>query len=221
MALLHVYPSSAWRYRPLWVLEGCLRRFRISARLNGLMDRSTGLIRFGARDYDPGVGRWTSKDPVGFAGGLNFFAYVANAPVKSADPSGRGATGHHYNCKQTQELIEWVREESTAPGIEGWLNVNRNHRGRGQFDFSQREPGATFVIGGKAVNADYFGNFVAGYAGAELGVEGFWVVRAFGVLYDNWNGFDMDADSIPAIDAGAARAWGKEASRGNGDCGCP
>jgi RHS repeat-associated protein len=35
----------------------------------GLTDAATGLVRFGARDYDPSVGRWTAKDPIGFAGG--------------------------------------------------------------------------------------------------------------------------------------------------------
>ena len=30
----------------------------------GLYDRDTGFVRFGARDYDARVGRWTSKDPV-------------------------------------------------------------------------------------------------------------------------------------------------------------
>lgn len=29
----------------------------------GLTDSATGLVRFGARDYDAIVGRWTSKDP--------------------------------------------------------------------------------------------------------------------------------------------------------------
>jgi len=28
----------------------------------GLHDRDTGLVRFGARDYDPETGRWTAKD---------------------------------------------------------------------------------------------------------------------------------------------------------------
>jgi len=29
----------------------------------GLHDRDTGLVRFGARDYDPAIGKWTAKDP--------------------------------------------------------------------------------------------------------------------------------------------------------------
>jgi RHS repeat-associated protein len=35
----------------------------------GLYDGQTGLVRFGARDYEAETGRWTAKDPVGFAGG--------------------------------------------------------------------------------------------------------------------------------------------------------
>ena len=35
----------------------------------GLYDHDTGLVRFGARDYDPETGRWTAKDPIGFSGG--------------------------------------------------------------------------------------------------------------------------------------------------------
>ncbi|MAE34752.1 MAG: hypothetical protein CMH97_05795 [Oceanospirillaceae bacterium] len=35
----------------------------------GLYDQHTGLIRFGFRDYDPETGRWTARDPIGFAGG--------------------------------------------------------------------------------------------------------------------------------------------------------
>jgi RHS repeat-associated protein len=55
----------------------------------GLHDRDTGLIRFGYRDYDPDIGRWTAKDPIGFeAGDLNFYSYVQNNPGNSVDPSG-------------------------------------------------------------------------------------------------------------------------------------
>jgi len=31
----------------------------------GIYDRDTGLVRHGARDYDPETGRWTAKDPIG------------------------------------------------------------------------------------------------------------------------------------------------------------
>ncbi len=48
----------------------------------GLHDRATGLVRFGARDYDPAIGRWTARDPIDFAGGdTNLFGYVMNDPV--------------------------------------------------------------------------------------------------------------------------------------------
>ncbi len=55
----------------------------------GLSDPDTGLVRFGARDYDPATGRWTSKDPIGFAAGdANLYRYVGNDPVMRIDPTG-------------------------------------------------------------------------------------------------------------------------------------
>jgi RHS repeat-associated protein len=55
----------------------------------GLYDPDTGLVRFGARDYDPEVGRWTSKDPILFNGGdENLFVYSRNDPVNYLDANG-------------------------------------------------------------------------------------------------------------------------------------
>lgn len=49
----------------------------------GLWDASVGLSRFGARDYRPWEGRWWSKDPSGFAGGVNLYAYAESRASRS------------------------------------------------------------------------------------------------------------------------------------------
>jgi len=55
----------------------------------GLHDRDTGLVRFGLRDYDPDIGRWTAKDPALFYGGdTDLYGYCLNDPVKWMDPLG-------------------------------------------------------------------------------------------------------------------------------------
>ncbi len=55
----------------------------------GLLDPDTGLVRFGARDYDPTTGRWTAPDPTGFDGGdANLYRYAGGDPVNRTDPTG-------------------------------------------------------------------------------------------------------------------------------------
>jgi RHS repeat-associated protein len=55
----------------------------------GLRDRDTGLVRFGARDYEPVTGRWTARDPVLFEGGdTNLYAYAGSDPMNWVDPDG-------------------------------------------------------------------------------------------------------------------------------------
>jgi RHS repeat-associated protein len=56
----------------------------------GLYDSDTGLVRLGARDYDPETGRWTAKDPLMFVGGsTNLYVYANDDPVNLVDPDGR------------------------------------------------------------------------------------------------------------------------------------
>ena len=55
----------------------------------GVYDADTGLVRFGARDYDAETGRWTAKDPIRFDGGdSNLYTYVGGNPVSYVDPTG-------------------------------------------------------------------------------------------------------------------------------------
>ena len=55
----------------------------------GLHDKNTELVRFGLRDYDPSIGRWTAKDPIDFRGGeVNLFNYTGSDPMNWIDPLG-------------------------------------------------------------------------------------------------------------------------------------
>lgn len=64
----------------------------------GIRDPNTGLLKFGARDYGPTTGRWTSKDPTRFNGGdTNLYGYSAHDPVNWIDFSGetKNRPGNH------------------------------------------------------------------------------------------------------------------------------
>lgn len=51
-------------------------------------DADSGLMLLGARYYDPSLGRFISRDPIGYEGGLNLYGYCENDPVNHSDPSG-------------------------------------------------------------------------------------------------------------------------------------
>lgn len=81
----------------------------------GLYDRDTGLVHFGARDYDPVVGRWTAKDPSGFGGGeANLYGYVGGDPVNIVDFIGRAGSA---TAKDAWELASKIDDVVDAAQI--------------------------------------------------------------------------------------------------------
>ncbi|MBI3805079.1 MAG: HNH endonuclease [Nitrospirae bacterium] len=48
----------------------------------------TGLIYYRGRYYDPSIGRFTQRDPIGLSGGVNPYTYVKNNPINFTDPWG-------------------------------------------------------------------------------------------------------------------------------------
>ena len=66
-------------------------------------------MRFGYRDYDPHTGRWTARDPIGFAGGdSNLYGYVHGDPINFIDPLGLWRWG--------DPLPQWLVDGSAAFG---------------------------------------------------------------------------------------------------------
>lgn len=57
-----------------------------------LVHPPSGLCLAPARPYDPALGRWLSRDPLGESAGLNLYLYVNNDPLNTTDPLGLVAT---------------------------------------------------------------------------------------------------------------------------------
>ena len=62
--------------------------FEFGGQFGYYTDGETGLILCTHRYYDPQTGRWLTRDPLGYAGGVNLYGYVKNSPVVWNDPSG-------------------------------------------------------------------------------------------------------------------------------------
>ena len=86
-----------------------------------------GLVYMRNRWYDPNTGRFTQPDPIGFAGGINLYAYAGNDPVSYSDPyglcpkdaGGDGATEGFDDCPEGSSGYYAHRD---AQGKGGLLN---------------------------------------------------------------------------------------------------
>jgi RHS repeat-associated protein len=62
--------------------------FGYSGEWGGYTDSETGLVLLTHRFYDPETGRFLTRDPLGYAGGINLYGYVQDNPVNWVDPEG-------------------------------------------------------------------------------------------------------------------------------------
>jgi RHS repeat-associated protein len=71
---------------------GARWRYYTDAEFSALLP--AGLLLLTNRYYAPGTGRFLTRDPVGYAGGINPCRYVGNGPASLADPLGLPGVSH-------------------------------------------------------------------------------------------------------------------------------
>ncbi len=161
----------------------------------GVYDQHTGLTRFGARDYDPQIGRWTAKDPIRFAGGdANLYGYVLNDPVNLIDPTGLTTFTERLaqNFSDTNSAVPGL----AVPAVVTLATVGVTAKTIGGITFIQA---SGFVGTGKVGGALFFAaitsatNFVAISGAFEFGV----------LLGSAINAIQIDSCGNTVRDAGA------------------
>lgn len=114
---------------------------------------STGLLKFGARYYDPSTARWTQSDPLNQGRPLSTYRYAVDDPVNGTDPNGAwccfGWNGVHWH---------WWGIDGSFWFYLSWWDVNA---------IAWFWPPAAAVIGG-AVGA-LIGALIGGPIGAFIG----------------------------------------------------
>jgi len=146
----------------------------------GLYESQTKLVRFGARDYDAEVGRWTCKDPIGFLGlDANLYDYCFCDPVNINDEIGMKEGCDEDGTKPC--MADCISKLRTAKSR--WLKVKGGTALVGLVGggFKGAQYGAT-IIGALSVISTSFSGPCAAVAGA-LGVTGgAWVGGIIGGL---------------------------------------
>lgn len=136
----------------------------------GLVDPVTDLVRFGWRDYEPASGRWTSRDPLLFAGEQgNLYSYVRNHPVGVVDRSGLTSVSVSvYKFVGVDVKLSITRDgisACTGAGVD--FGSRSKTVGLGLDPFGDLDPSAV-VIDGK-LQANY--GPLKGEAGVEVQID--------------------------------------------------
>jgi RHS repeat-associated protein len=85
-------------------------------------DADAGLYYYRARWYDPDVGRFLAKDPIGFRGGqVDLYGYCLNDPLNLIDPEGDDV-GLHFGTQKSladevnrSNLPDWAKHKLEGP----------------------------------------------------------------------------------------------------------
>lgn len=75
------------------------------------VDGETGFIYFGRRYYDPGIGRWVTADPAGYADGPNLYTYLHHSPLLSHDAYGLYESCAYDDANKAANMSPYMTED--------------------------------------------------------------------------------------------------------------
>jgi RHS repeat-associated protein len=159
----------------------------------GLLDPQTGLVRFGARDYDPATGRFTTKDPLLFGSrGQNVYAYVGGDPINNVDPTGFAACPKVPHAPNRAKIDRNIQEAENHAGdnvVSKYTWFYQTVKSGGRWDYKLDSP--------RKGEYERFGNFNYGATGYEAGISEDVLLRAAGAAQikdgtSNWNFVNAD-----------------------------
>ncbi|HTR51677.1 MAG TPA: RHS repeat-associated core domain-containing protein [Kofleriaceae bacterium] len=175
----------------------------------GLYDPDTGLVHFGAREYDPASGRFLTLDPSGLEGGLDPYLYANGDPINCVDP-----TGHFW---------QFVASIAVGAAIEGGLELVHQVAAGGCIDWGKVgkaaldgaidgavEAATTWTLGLAPVAADII--LTAGtteVASAEVLAEGMFLEKALPEAYENYSQLSTAVEVIGSLAESAGIAAGR------------
>ena len=163
----------------------------------GLYDPDTGLVHFGAREYDARTGRFLSKDPLSVpeGGDFNSYRYVGSNPVNNVDPMGLwylGISAGGY-ISVSPVVSTFTAEKGTYVGYNSNGGATATPYTSNTTVFG---PGIGGSVGGSAtINAGWGDNPAGNFYGLSLSLPGLGSVTGgvsssgFSLGYANGPGF--------------------------------
>jgi RHS repeat-associated protein len=134
-------------------------------------DAETGLQLLTHRYYDSGAGRFLSRDPSGYGGGLNLYGFADDNPINEADPSGLQGFDMQHQMDNAASGAQHDDDKDPAAYRASWNQQMTTERKKQKKDVEIYGNAALMFV---PIPGE---GFIAEAAGRGLTKAGGWAVR--------------------------------------------